>query len=95
MNRFKLAHLREQGQDMLIFPLDPNVHHKTNAEKEEILDELEWRAHAAGLAGHAVIVWEYGRRFYFLGPQLWQGFLRSLNMRLVLANVNREISWQD
>ena len=31
--RFKVAHLREQGQDMLLFPLDSSVHHKSNDEK--------------------------------------------------------------
>lgn len=60
MPRYKVAHIREQGQNMLIFPLDSSVHHKTSNEKNEILFELEARAHAAGLAGSAVIIWEYG-----------------------------------
>ena len=93
MPSFKVAHLREQGQDMLIFPLDSGIHQKTDSEKAEILDELEMRAHAAGLAGSAVIVWDHGRSFNFMGPQPWHPFLRSINMRVVMANLNKEISW--
>jgi hypothetical protein len=93
MPHFKVAHIREQGQNMLIFPLDSSVHHKTDAEKAEILDELEMRAHAAGLAGGAVVVWEHGRSFNFMGPRPWHPFLRSIDMGAVMASVNKEIRW--
>ena len=93
MPRVKVAHLREQGQNMLIFPLDSSTHHKSNAEKSDILENLEMRAHAAGLAGGAVIAWEYSRSFHFMGPRPWHPFPRGLSLRTVLDNVNTEISW--
>ena len=92
MPKFRVAHLREQGQNMLIFPLESGVHHRTDQEKSEILNELEMRANAAGLAGSAVIVWEYGRSFNFMGPRAWHPFLRSISMSFVQRNVNREVS---
>jgi hypothetical protein len=93
MPSFNVAHLREQGQDMLLFPLDSGFGRKTSSDQRSILGELEVRAHHAGLAGRAAAVWESGGRTYTLGPPNWAGFLRSLSMRAVLANVNREISW--
>lgn len=48
MPSFKLAHIREQGQNMLLFPLDSNFGFKTSSEQNSIVEELEDRAHAAG-----------------------------------------------
>jgi hypothetical protein len=94
MPHFKLAHVREQRQDMLIFPLDHSFGNKTADDQREALAELQMRAHGTGLAGKAVAVWDAGGgRMAFLGPTNWQAFLRSINLRFVLANVNREISW--
>ncbi len=93
MPRFKVAHINEQGQDMLIFPLDSNVHNKRDSDKEDILDELERRAHAAGLAGSAVIIWEHGNHTHFMGPRRWHPFLEGLSMYEVQARLNREINW--
>jgi len=94
MPHFKLAHIREQGNDMLIFPLDSSFGNKTSDDQEAALAELQAHAHAAGLRGHAIAVWDAGGdRMTFLGPTNWQAFLRSINLRFVLANVNREISW--
>ncbi len=95
MPRFKAAHVREQGQDMIIFPLDGAFDHKPDSAKAQLLRELEVRANRAGLAGGAVAVWEIGGRTRFMGPRPWHGFLRGLSLRIVLANVNQEISWSD
>jgi hypothetical protein len=95
MPSLKAAHIREQGQDMIIFPLDHVFGLKASSEQSEALAELEFRAHAAGLAGQAVAVWESGSRMHFLGPRPWHTFLQSINMRWVWANVNKEISWSD
>lgn len=93
MPTFKLAHIREQGQNMLLFPLDRSFGYKSAAEKREILEELEDRAHGAGLAGRAAAIWESGGRTYTFGPKLWAGFLRSISIRQVMASVNSSLSW--
>jgi hypothetical protein len=95
MPRFKAAHVREQGQDMIIFPLDGAFDRESDAQKTQVLNELEARANRAGLAGSAVAIWEAGGRTRFLGPRAWHGFLRSLSLRAVMASVNKEISWSD
>ncbi len=93
MPSFKTAHIREQGQDMIIFPLDNSFGSKSSSDQSDALTDLEFRANAAGLAGHAAAVWESGNRTYSLGPRPWQGFLQSISMRWVWLNVNKEISW--
>lgn len=93
MPTFKVAHLCEQGQNVLLFPLDKSFGYKAPADQHSILEELEDRAHASGLAGSAAAFWESGGRTHFLGPKPWQSFLRSISIRNVLANVNKSISW--
>lgn len=93
MPRLKAAHVSEQGQNMIIFPLDSSFGSKTDQARSELLKELERRAHAAGLAGRAVAIWERGNQTHYLGPRPWQAFLQSISMQWVLANVNKELSW--
>lgn len=38
---FKVAHINEQGIDLIITPLSSYFHYKSEAEQEEILDELQ------------------------------------------------------
>ena len=93
MPSFDVAHIREQGQNMLLFPLDESFAYKTQSDQSDIVAELEARAHAAGLAGRAVAVWENAGRTSFLGPRPWRQFLQSISVHFVLRNVNKTISW--
>lgn len=93
MPSFQVAHIREQGQNMLLFPLNSSFGSKMSDEQHSIIAQLEIRAHRAGLAGKAVAVWESGGQTYTIGPKPWAGFLRSISMHFVLRNVNKEISW--
>jgi hypothetical protein len=49
MPKYKAAHIHEQGQDMIIFPLDAKFDHMTDSDKQDELDALQFRANAAGL----------------------------------------------
>lgn len=93
MPTIKLAHIREQGQNMLLFPLDRSFGQKPEHERHEVLQELEDRAHGAGLAGRGALIWETGGRTYTLGPKPWANFLKSISLRHVLASVNKSITW--
>jgi hypothetical protein len=93
MPSFDVAHIREQGQNMLLFPLDDSFEFKSSAEQNSIVAQLQMRANRAGLGGRAVAVWQRGHETRFLGPPPWKAFLRSIDMTFVLTNVNRKISW--
>lgn len=93
MPTIELAHIREQGQNMLLFPLGDSFGRKSESEKHSILSELERRAHGAGLAGRAAVLWESGGTTYSIGPKNWANFLRSISIYDVLRSVNKSISW--
>jgi len=94
MPRFKVAHIKEQGQDMVIVPLDSGFGRNVTSEQRAIAAELQLRSQSAGLAGQVVPVWDCGGgRMGFLAPHNWRAFFAGLNLGWVFANVNREIYW--
>lgn len=92
MNKYRIAHLREQGQDMIIIPLDTSFEHKTSSQKSKIIDSLQFCASSAGLAGTVVAVWQYGRQMRFIAPSPLHPFIRSLSWNDVISNLNKELT---
>ena len=92
MSKYKIAHLREQGQDMIIIPLDKNFEYKTNNEQSEIVDSLQSYATSAGLAGTIVPVWLHGPQMKFIAPRPWHPFFKSLTWNAVISNLNKELT---
>jgi hypothetical protein len=94
MPRFKVVHLNEQGQDMIIVPLDSGFGSKICQDQDSIIGELQIRARTAGLAGTVVPIWDNGGgRMAFIAPNSWHPFFRSINLRFVAMNINRELYW--
>ncbi len=94
MPTLKVAHLRQQGVDLVIAPLDRDFGNKTRQDQREIVNEIQVRSRSAGLAGTVVPVWDNGGgRMAFIAPNHWHAFFRSLNLHTVWANVNKELSW--
>jgi len=94
MPHLKVAHIRQQGVDLIIAPLDRDFGYKTPQDQQEIVGEIQLRANSAGLAGTIVPVWDGGGgRMSFIAPPNWHPFFRSLSLPSVWANVNRDISW--
>ncbi len=94
MPTLDIAHLREQGQDMIIVPLDDSFGHKTQHDQQATIGEIQKRAMGAGLRGRVVPVWNNGNgSMSFIAPPPWHPFFRGLNMRAVYANLNRTLSW--
>lgn len=94
MPRFKVAHVKEQGIDLIIIPLDDNFGRKTPTERNSAIAELQARASSAGLAGTVIPVWDTGGgRMAFIAPPNWHPFFRSISLSHVVANLNRELYW--
>lgn len=94
MPRYKVAHIREQGVDLIIIPLHSSYGLESLNQQQELRDELQRRATSAGLAGAVVPVWQtaFGE-MQFLAPQQWHRFFASLTYEQILASLNREIFW--
>lgn len=94
MPTFKIAHLREQGQNMIVVPLNAEFGRKSESEKDSAISELQLHARGAGLAGTVVPIWQDNSgRTSFIAPQQWHAFFRSLSYRQVVASLNKTLSW--
>jgi len=89
---YNIAHLRKQGQDIIIVPIAPTVGSKNQQEQNEIKNSLQLFATNAGLAGTVCLVWNTGNRFNFLAPAQWHAFFQSIDMRFVSANINKKLT---
>lgn len=94
MPKFPVAHIKKDGVDLIIIPLADSFRFKNKNDQSTIIDELQVRASSAGLAGTVVPVWNNGGgRMAFSAPQNWHSFFKSIDLRFVAANINRELYW--
>jgi hypothetical protein len=78
MPKFKIAHVREQGVDLVIVPLESSFGHKTQDDQNRAITELRMRSNAAGLVGAVVPVWDNGAgRMAFIAPHHGIHFLEA------------------
>ena len=89
---YKVAHIREQGQDMIIVPVASRVQSMSSQEQNELKASLQYYARDAGLAGEVCLVWEYGNRCHFLAPKPWHPFFSNISMRFIAANINKKLT---
>jgi hypothetical protein len=93
MAQFDVAYFKEQGQNMIVIPLDASYGNKTNTEQSKIRNSLEICARSAGLVGSVVTVWDAGGgRMGFLAPSQWQPFFSSFTLSDVARNINKTLT---
>ncbi len=93
MASYEVAHIREQGVDLIIVPLDSSFGHKVSSEQRRIISALQLCASSAGLRGTVVPVWEdSGGRMGFIAPQGYHPFFSGLDLSFVAMNINRELT---
>lgn len=96
MTTFKLAHLREQGQDMIIVPVNPSIGYSSQHEQHSLTETLQVAATSAGLEGTVVIIWRNGNHIGFVAPRPWHPFFQSAGIyNLIMRNLNRELTIPD
>ena len=94
MSHIKVAHIRQQGVDLIIVPFDRQFGSKSRLDQNSVISQLQLIARSAGLAGTVVPVWDHGSgRMAFIAPTNWQRFFQSISLSWMWANVNRELSW--
>lgn len=94
MPSLTIAHIREQGVDLIIAPLASDFGLKAPETQQAVIAEIQLRSRGAGLAGTVVPVWDGGGgRMAFIAPRPWHSFFRSIDLGTVHASVNRELSW--
>jgi hypothetical protein len=92
MAQFDVAHVRQQGVDLIIVPLNNDFGRKAPAEQEDAIAGLQQCAASAGLRGTVVPVWIEGSSMRFIAPRPWHPFFQSLSWAVVRANINRRLT---
>ncbi|GGA40770.1 hypothetical protein [Dyella nitratireducens] len=93
MSSYKFAHLREQGQDMIVVPLDSSFGSQSSADQHAFIDAFQAQTRVAQLAGTVVAIWRSGNQVSFIAPRPWHGFFQSPGIwNLILANLNKELT---
>ena len=94
MPRFKVAHIKQSGVDMIIIPVESSFGSRAPVDQQKTINELQARAQSAGLAGRVVAVWDAGLgAMAFHAPVNWHPFFKSINLQWVWSNINRELFW--
>jgi hypothetical protein len=93
MPQFEVAHVYEQGVNLIIVPVSSSFASRGNHEQAEIASDLQLHAREAGLAGMVVVVWDAGGRMGFYAPPNYAPFFRSLSLGDVARNINGTLSW--
>jgi hypothetical protein len=96
MPSYKIAHILEQGVNLIIVPMDSvfgNLpRHEQNAEIGRI--QMAARRIRPPLLGEVIPVWDNpSGGIAFLAPPKYFAFFENISMEWVWANVNRELSW--
>ena len=90
---YPIAHIHEQGQDLIIIPLEENfMNMRSEAERNGIRDALQFFATDAGLKGTVCLVWQSHKVFRAVAPKVWSSFFESIDMTFVGANLNRTLT---
>ena len=88
----RVAHIREQGIDMIVVPLNDRFGRLMQSEQDNIIGAIQTKATMSGLAGTVVPVWENNGRMAFRAPVNWHPFFRSVSLPWVYANLNRQLA---
>lgn len=93
-NRTKLqvAHIREQGVDLIIVPLDHSFGQKPQSEQAQAIQALRTSATNSRMQGEVVPVWDSGGgAMAFIAPKGYHSYFRSISLQFVFEKLNREL----
>ena len=93
MAKYKVAHIREQGIDLIVAPLDSSFNSRTSQDQQDFIAMLQACATSAGLAGVVVPIWMSGSSVKFIAPPNWHPFFKSPGIyQRVIASINKELT---
>jgi hypothetical protein len=88
---FDVAHIQEQGVDLIVVFVDRNVQYMTDAERAQIQAGLAICARSAGLAGSIVLYWDGG----FFCDRRFHAFFETTPPQALAASINRKLTCQN
>src|SRR5437764_13331870 len=93
MPTFQVAHLRREGQDVIIVPVDRSFGKRSPAEQSRIQIAFQRSAAVAAIIGVVVPVWEdtWGKTAFCARPS-WHDVIKSIDMGYVDTALHRNLS---
>jgi len=91
MATFKIAHIKEQGTNVIIVPLTPSFGKRDDAARQHIIDLLQDAAVQASLRGRVIPMWQERDAAHYVAPPDWIPFFKTLKWKIVMRNLNREL----
>jgi len=90
---FQVAHLRRDGQDVIIVPVDRSFGKRSPAEQARIQEAFQRSAATVDMPGVVVPVWEDASgRMAFRAPPPWHDFFKTIDMVYVATALNQTLS---
>jgi len=89
---FDIAHINEQGEDLILVPLKSEFGYKSELEKQKTVEALQDYANKQGLKGFVIPVWmDVVGRMNFVAPEFYHPYLLSINYNYVMQNLNKKL----
>lgn len=94
MPHFKVAHVRQEGADLLLIPLDPSFGLQSKTVQDATIAELQKHAAEEDLRGTVIPVWSSGgNHMAFIAQATLRPFLQSIGLTWVNARATRALYW--
>lgn len=93
MATYDIAHIREQGVEMILVPLDASFGSRSSADQMAMQKTLQQGAIEAGLNATVVPVWDRGGgSMAYLAPKKWHEFFQHMKLQDVAARINKRLT---
>ena len=94
MPTYKIAHIKGQGVDVVIFSVNGSFGVHTEAEQNSLIKLFQTKAKAAGFSGNVAVVWDGpDGKIKFRAPLNQHAFFNNVTSEFIEANLNKSISW--
>lgn len=88
MQRFKVAHIHEQGEDLVIVFVADQLEFFSADQKNQILGAVQLCSRSAGLRGTVALLWSRG---VWCEKRLHR-FFSSVPFEILYSNINKELT---
>jgi hypothetical protein len=93
MMTYRVGYICEQGQCIVIIPLDSLFGNLLEETQLRIISKLKQCSIDAGLKGDVVVFWWSGSDYSFIAPPKWHAFFKSLGVfERLLTNLNKTLT---
>lgn len=89
MTSYDVAHIREQGEDLVIIFVSNDFGYIGDTEQSRQMVLFQRAANSARLEGNVVLVWENG----FRAPRGYHSYFESVPYNVLLSNINKTLTF--